>query len=340
LVWTGLNVGYSCSSGSLFSLQGTVEMQGRPPKPDPTWSVPLTVSLMPTGGGTDTNTFTVTTDEYGQYNLGLSGIVPGRYDIAVKGNHTLRNLAPGVDLIWGDNAYSFGTLLEGDVETAATFNQVLQADADILTGAFNQCQGQAGFAANADLDESDCVLLPDFGLLSGNFGLEGDQVITPIAGLSSIKASSDGAILAFDVEDLMVDMGEVASVTVEVDPQGEPVNGVMVHLSFDPALIEVLEVTLTDQLPVVLEGPAIDNQQGDVRFAVGILDQTITEPFTAATLSLKVKGDTTGTTITPIDLFATTDVSGPPGSVLAEAQGITLRTVEGGNSVYLPVIVK
>jgi hypothetical protein len=138
----------------------------------------------------------------------------------------------------------------------------------------------------------------------------------------------------------MVDVGEVVSLTVEIDPLGEPVNGVMVHLSFDPTLIEVLEATLTDQLPVVLEGPVIDNQQGAVRFAVGILGQTITEPFTAATLSLKVKGDTTGTTITPIDLFATTDVSGPPGSVLAEAQGITLRTVEGGNSVYLPVIVK
>jgi hypothetical protein len=316
-------------------------MQGRPPKPDPAWSIPLTVSLMPAGQSAAT-TFPITTDEYGRYDLGLAGIMPGQYDIAVKGNHTLRNLAPGANLNWGDNAYSFDTLLEGDIETIATFNQVLQADADILTGAFNRCQGQIGFAANADLDESGCVLLPDFGLLSGNFGLEGDRVITPIAGLSrtSIQASSGRATLAFNVEDLMVDAGDVVSVTVEIDPQGESVNGVMAHLSFDPDLIEVLDVILTDQLPIILESPVIDNQQRAVRFAAGLLGQTITEPFTAATLSLKVKGDTLGTTITPIDLFTTTDVSGPPGSVLAEAQGITLRTLEGGNSVYLPVIVK
>jgi hypothetical protein len=342
LVWTGLNIGYSCSSGSLFSLQGTVEMQGRPPKPDPAWSVPLTVALMPAGQSAATTNFPVTTDEYGRYDLGLAGIMPGQYDITVKGNHTLRNLASDVTLTWDDNAYFFDTLLEGDIETTATFNQVLQADADILINTFNRCQEQAGFVDNADLDESGCVLLPDFGLLSGNFGLEGDRIITAIAGLTrtSIQASGDGATLAFDVEELMVNLGDTVSVTVEVDPQGEPVNGVMAHLSFDPDLIEVLDVTLTDQLPIILEGPAIDNQQGAVRFAAGILGQTITEPFTAATLSLKVKGDTFGTTITPIDLFVTTDVSGPPGSVLAEVQGITLRTTGGEDNIYLPVIVK
>ena len=317
-------------------------MQGRPPKPDPAWSVPLVVSLMPVGQSAATITFTVTTDESGRYNLGPAGIAPGQYDIAVQGNHTLRNLAPGVNLSGGDNAYFFDTLLEGDVETAATFNRVLQADADILIGAFNRCQGQAGFVTNADLDENGCVLLPDFGLLSGNFGLEGDRIITPIVGLSStsIQASSGGVTLAFNVEELMVEVGDVVSVTVEIGPQGEPVNGMMAHLSFDPALIEVLEVTLTDQLPIILEGPIIDNQQGDVRFAAGILGQTITEPFTVATLSLEVKGDTTGATITPIDLFTTTDVSGPPGSILAEVQGITLRTAGGENNIYLPFIVK
>jgi hypothetical protein len=139
---------------------------------------------------------------------------------------------------------------------------------------------------------------------------------------------------------MLVEVGDVVSLTLEIDPQGQPVNGAMVHLSFNPALIEVVEVNLTDYLPLVLEGPVIDNQQGEVRFAAGILGQTISEPFTVATLSVKVKGETTGTTITPVDLFTTTDVSGPPGSVLAEAQGITLRTTSGENSLYLPVIMK
>lgn len=116
----------------------------------------------------------------------------------------------------------------------------------------------------------------------------------------------------------------------------------MVHLDFDPTLLEIVDVTLTDKLPIVLESPVIDNTQGEVRFATGLLGKTITEPFTAATITLSVKQDTGGATLMPIDLFGTTDVSGPPGSVLSEAQGVTLRTVSGEDSLdlYFPLIVK
>ncbi|MCB0197115.1 MAG: hypothetical protein KDJ65_34530 [Anaerolineae bacterium] len=40
LVWTELNVGYSCSGGSLSFLQGAVDMQGCPSKSDPAWPIP------------------------------------------------------------------------------------------------------------------------------------------------------------------------------------------------------------------------------------------------------------------------------------------------------------
>ncbi len=324
---------------------GTVNLQGRPVKPAPSWAIPLTVWLTSAGGDTPVYTSTVTTNQYGEFVLNLGDTAPGLYDVRLKGSHTLRNLAPDVSLGSGDDRYFFGTLLEGDVETVTTFNQVLQPDADVLIGSFDLCLGQSGFVANADLDESGCVLLPDFGLLSGNFGLESDVTVTPTVGLGSgsLRASGDGALMAFDAEEMAVAVNEVATVTLDVDPRGQPVNGAMVHLSFDPSLVEVVAVTLTDRLPLVLTEPLIDNQQGVVRFASGILGQTITEKFSVATLSLRVKTVTTGTAIIPVDVFTTTDVSGPEGSVLAEARGITLRVTTQGptaTTIFLPVVVK
>jgi hypothetical protein len=327
------------------TLRGMVDMQGRPAKPAPPWAVPLTVWLTPSGGGTPTHTFTTTSNQNGAFGLYLDSVIPGLYDVRVKGNHTLRNLARDVSLVSGDNPYFLGRLLEGDVEAVATFNQVRQEDADILIGSFNQCQDDPGFVANADLDESGCVLLPDFGLLSGNFGKEGDIVITPTTSLRSglRQASGGGALMAFNVEEMEVTVGEVVNLTLDVDPRGQSVNGGMVHLRFDPDVVEVVDVALTGRLPLVLEEPLMDNEQGVVHFAAGTLGQTITERFPIATLSLRVKADTTGTTITPIDAVPQTDVSGPAGSVLAEARGVTLRTeAQGGteHTVYLPIVLK
>ena len=327
------------------TLRGAVDMQGRPPRPAPPWAIPLTVWLTPSSIGTPTHTFTTTTDQNGTFGLYLDGVVPGLYDVRVKGNHTLRNLAPGVSLVSGDNIYSLGRLLEGDVETAATFNQVRQEDADALIGSFNRCEGNPGFVANADLDESGCVLLPDFGLLSGNFGKVGDIVITPTTSLQSglHQISGGSALMAFNVHEMTVAVDQVVNLTLELDPRGQPVNGGMVHLRFDPALVEVLDVTLTDRLPFVLEEPLVDNQQGIVRFAAGVLGRTITDKFSIATLSLRVKADTAGTAINLVDILPAANVSGPRGSVLAEMRGITLRTgSQAGDeyAIYLPIIMK
>jgi len=55
---------------------------------------------------------------------------------------------------------------------------------------------------------------------------------------------------------------------------------------------------------------------------------------------LKVKATSAGTSITPVDIFTTTDVSGPQGSVLAKATGITLSAGTQGQVICLPVITR
>lgn len=351
LLLVGLNVSYPCLPAPI--LQGMVDMQGRPTKPAPSWVIPLAVWLTPSGSSTPVYTFAPTTDQNGEFRLYLEGIAPGLYDVRIKGNHTLSNLAHDVSLVLGENRYFFGTLLEGDAETVATFNQVLLADAYVLPPSFNKCQGDPGFVASADLDESGCVLLSDLGLLAGNFDKEGDIVVKATSPplLPSFQTSPQtsyqtrlggNALIAFNAAEVTTVVDKVVTLRLDIDPQSEPVNGGMVHLSFDPTLVEVVDVTLTDHLPWVWEEPSVNNQQGIVRFGAGVLGQTIATRFSIATLSLKVKAATPGTTIAFADDFPATNISGPGGSISAEMRGVTLKTRAQGHErmIRLPIITK
>ncbi len=346
LVLVGLNVSYPCLPAPI--LQGVVDMQGRPAKPAPSWAIPLTVWLTPAGSSSPVYTFTPTTDQNGEFRLYLEGITPGLYDVRVKGDHTLSNLAPNVSLVPGENHYFFGTLLEGDAETVATFDQVLLADANVLPPSFNKCYGDPGFVANADLDENGCVLLSDLGLLAGNFNKEGGIVVkatSPPLLASPQIASQTGAgnaRIVFSTAEVMTAVDKVVTLRLDIDPRGEPVNGGMIHLSFDPTLVEIVDVTLTDHLPLVLDEPSVNNQQGVVRFGAVVLGQTITTRFSIATLSLKVKAATSGTHIAFADDFPATNISGPWGGISSETRGVTLRTQvqEYKRIIYLSLITK
>ena len=326
-------------------LRGSVDMQGRPPKPAPPWAIPLTVWLSPPGDTTPIYTATVTTNQYGEFTLALGDLPSGPYDVRLKGNHTLRNLAPAIPLEVGDNRYFFGTLLEGDVETVGTFNWVWWPDVWVMAGSFGRCRGSPGFVANADLDESGCVWLPDFGLLAGNFGKAGDIVVTPTVTSQAVLRPADGGgpWLLFNAEEVQVAVGEVVTLSLDLDPEDRPTNGVMAQLRFDPDLVEVMDVTLTDRLPLVLMEPVVDDEQGTVRFAAGVLGRTLTERFTVARLTVRVKAATTGTAIALVDLPTATDVSGPEGRIQVRWKGVTLRTEARASPehlLYLPLVTR
>lgn len=324
-------------------LTGIVDMQGRPDKPYFSWAIPLTVTLEPSDRSLPARSFPVNTNQYGQFTLSLGDmVVPGQYDILVKGNHTLRNLAEDVDLVLSDNFYYFGTLLEGDVETVMTFNRVIQEDADKLIMHFNTCSyNPVGFFPNADLDENGCVQLADFGLLSGNFGKEGDIIVSAdtVALPQSFGMNDSQALIAFDVEEQIVAVDEIVTLDLYVEPRGQYVNGAMLNLTFDPASIEILDVTLKGKLPLVLMPPSVDNARGEVSFAAGIIGQTITERFSVATISLRVKSLASSTAITPVNAFPATAVSGAQGNIPTEITGITLKTATE-ETIFLPVILR
>jgi len=143
------------------TILGIVTLQGRPPKPHPSWSVTLTVTV----GETSHN---VMTDAWGSFSL--SGLVSGTYDIGVKNWHTLRNVKSGVLLLpWDINVLDFGLLLEGD---ANDDNQVNIADFSILAAHFHPA-----YDARADFNQDGRVNINDFSLLATNFGKRGDMPV-------------------------------------------------------------------------------------------------------------------------------------------------------------------
>jgi hypothetical protein len=326
-------------------LRAAVDLQGRPDKPADAWAVPLTVWLTPSGSLTSAYTMTTTTDRQGQFTLNLLNVAPGSYDIGLKNSHTLRSLAQGVNLIDGENDYSLGRLLEGDVEKATSYNAVVQADFEAFTPAFNTCDGETSFLADADLDESGCVLIPDFGLLSGNFGQIGDILVTATPGLlagetAQIQAAATtveaGATLSFGERLKAVKAGEVIEVPVVLETQAA-INGVSLEINFDPDAVEILNADWTGELPFVLQKPAID-PAGQIRYAAGLIGQTWQGALQVGTLTLRIKEGHTTSTLSFQNTFKITDVSSPAGSVLTQAQDLSL--VSSQYDLFLPVIVR
>ncbi|MEM7032108.1 MAG: hypothetical protein AAF629_21330, partial [Chloroflexota bacterium] len=327
---------------------GAVDMQGRPDRPASAWSIPITVTLSPPSIITPTHAFTATTDQNGLFTIDLTGVAPGTYDARVKGHHTLRNVATNVTLIDGDNRYFLGELREGDVEIVKTFNHVNMDDSEILVETFDSCIGDDTFVPNADLDESGCIRLPDFGLLASNFELMGDLLVTATttlptdAGLRPASVSNQhqaDARLLFEPIERQVAAGETTTILLTVVPGNASVNGAMVEMAFNPTLLEIEQVELSDQLPFVLRPVNIDQEVGLLRFAVGVLGETLNEKFTLATLRVKLKQDTIGTQLTLNNPFSITDLSGPTGSVLGDVSQLRLYSTDG-QKLFLPIIQK
>ena len=143
-----------------------------------------------------------------------------------------------------------------------------------------------------------------------------------------------------------VGINEPVDLAVTIAPQGIGVNGSTVHLHYDPALIEVLAIAPTAQLPVALAEPFIDETNGIIRFSNGLLGNTISAPFNLATITIKAKSATAGTTITFVNDFPATTVSGLQGAIATDTTSISIKTrMENEEAteehwIYLPSLLK
>jgi len=322
-------------------LDGYIGLQGRTVDVTPAKVVPLNVKLYPVGGDTPTTTFDVMTDPDAHFIHNC--ITPGTYDIELSSEHTLVSRVKNVTLQKGENRIYLGELLEGDIEQN---NQINQGDLTPLQAAFNRCgnsqeslagQSSTGFVPGTDLNRDTCTNIIDFGLLSGNFNRQGpvEYDAQSLSELPSLEAQ--GAVIGFEQAVRILEVGETAQLGFFVTPNGSPANGVNVHLHFEPEFVEVMSIDLMgNHFPVVLEQPVIDSDAGTIRFSAGTLGNTIADRFQLATLTVRLKQESNGSSIRFPRTFPLSDVSGPNGSLLDSVEGAVVTNNSDENIDFFP----
>jgi len=111
-----------------------------------------------------------TTDSSG--NFTISGLTPGTYDVAVKGQTSLSKLVANVTLTTGNTTVvDFGALSEGD---SSNDDYIDASDYATLSAAWLSWPGQPNWDAKADYSRDNYIDASDYALLSFNWLKWGD----------------------------------------------------------------------------------------------------------------------------------------------------------------------
>jgi uncharacterized protein YkwD len=255
---------------------GQVELEGRPTPPDERWVTPLLIQFLRRDPGPQQGqiyTFASQTNPAGSFQV--QGLGPGIYTVTVKGEHTLQRII-SLTVTSENNVLDVGLLPEGD---AVEDNQINILDFSRLAGAYGRCTGDEQFVANADFDEDDCVRAGDYALLHQNFGLLGDE----LNDLSAVAASATPA--SFFLSPKVA--GEQFTVTVRINHlAADKVDASALYLNFDAQRLQVIGLTPNPQLSTIVR-QTIDNSQGRIDLAVGLLGGDIPPPFTLAQITFE-----------------------------------------------------
>ncbi|HEY65452.1 MAG TPA: hypothetical protein G4O02_12875, partial [Caldilineae bacterium] len=331
-------------------LTGQATMQGRPTPPDPSWQVPLLLSLSRPGESGPAYLYGTASNQGGAFAM-PDVVAPGDYRMRLKGLHTLRNLLPTA-LNVGANTVDMETLLEGD---AYNDNRVDVRDVSMLATAYGKSQGQPGFDPRADFNEDGAVDQADLALLRANLGRRGDILVgvAAAAGQEPIAFVPAGPDLTGSVSLRLVpsstdaSIGDVVSIDVMADAGTQPVDAVALHLDFDPAVLEVVdaagapatEVEPSMALPAVLLN-SVDPARGWVDLMVSSLGGSpASGQFLVARLRFKVLAAESTWVRFSFSDWRPTDVTYQGDSVLRNVEAAEIRSA-GGYSLYLPVILK
>lgn len=142
------------------TIEGTVDLQGRPARPNDQWIIALVVTI----GGVPN---AVTTNTAGAWVL--TDIPTGTVNIRCKGINTLSTLETGVQLVAGTNTYDCGLLRAGD---ANNNDSVTGVDVSLLSRAYSST-AHAPYDDRVDFNADGFVTGRDVSLLSSNYGRVG-----------------------------------------------------------------------------------------------------------------------------------------------------------------------
>ena len=263
-------------------LVGRAVPPGRPAAPHLRWQIPVTITLQSLVGEPTLHQATVL-DASGYFTLtGLSG----PYQIGVRGYNTLRTTLP-VTVTGALTAVDFGTLRGGDSNGD---NAVSLIDFSILVNTFSRCSTSAGYDSRADFNGDACVNLPDFSILRSNFGISGNSQFLPAVNRAEPSLPAPANIrlgIAPPAGPLLRGTTFVAQLWLETTPLA--VDGVAAYLTFDPAILQVKQIVVSDLLSARLE-ETFDNSQGQIRFAAGSLSTVLNGSLPLATIEFDTVG--------------------------------------------------
>lgn len=160
LAGTGQALTVSTPLASPARLHITVDLQGRPLAPDPSWQTALQVTI--SAEGSPIWSGTISCDPLGA--LEIEGLEAQAYTVSIKGLNTLTNVRQTQPLEPGLNLLHMGTLLAGDTTGD---DQIDILDFSLFRTLFGTSDSRA------DLNNSGHVDILDFSLLRSNFGKRG-----------------------------------------------------------------------------------------------------------------------------------------------------------------------
>jgi uncharacterized repeat protein (TIGR01451 family) len=282
---------------------GHVDMERPTQAPDPSWQVPLLLTLSRAGErGPD---YVLSTSSTITGAFAAPGIVaPGAYRVRLSGIHTLRNVLP-VTITPGLNILNLGTLLEGD---SLNDNRVDMRDLSLVAAAYGKTQGQAGFDPRADFNEDNTISNGDVSLLRPNLGRRGDVLVqsSPAAGVGLESPSLDLVLpedaLAAGSVSLYISptttttrQGNIVTLRIVAAAGAQPVDTAQVFLDFDPAALQIVdeagqaagEITPGGALPAVYDNH-VDAGRGWISYLASSLGTAANGDVTIATLRVKV----------------------------------------------------
>jgi hypothetical protein len=147
------------------NISGTVTLQGSVNE-----AQSITFQIQPTSNLSSITTQTVTLNSSGAYTL--TGITPGTYNIAAKGDRWLQAVVPNVNAASAASGVDF-TLLPGDLNGD---NQISLADLLLLLKAYGSTPNSSDWNPVADLNCDGQVSLTDLLLLLKNYGAVGQTL--------------------------------------------------------------------------------------------------------------------------------------------------------------------
>ena len=318
--------------------QGKVNLQGRGTAGDSRWQgYPLTVVLHSGSCNNPVATYNATTDA--SDNFTITGMPSGTSYVRVKNAHTVSNCRANV-VVPSAGVVDLGTMLEGDANNDDKINII---DFSVLRGGFGKCLGVAGWDPRPDFNGDGCINIRDFSLLRTNFTKQGPITLSDAQdALGSVSQNEANLGLTPPVQGVSV--GQIFTMTLSVQADGQPVDGTDAVIGFDPQYLrvvdangqEVNEIEAGTELEIVLRN-VVDNQNGRIEYSAGQLEgDPPVGSFDLALVRFKLIAEPP--VATEIEYLTGTDVVYMGESVLGQLQSGVVFVVD--NKTYLPQVGK